>query len=266
MNLANYDNINCTIKGESRMLYKVAICDDNEEDIEIVSKYLLKFSIESNMEITIDRFTSGEDLFAAYKKKQQQYDVVFLDMEMKELSGIDTAKKIRCLPDRNVLIVFITSYPEYMQDSFDVQASQYLIKPLIYEIFSEKLKKILYYLDELQTNIKVICMRHEEVILHLENIVCFETLKNPTLKGTLVITTIDGEIKIRGKIADFEIELKDKYFISVHRSILVNMKYIKRFNAQTLEFTTGKRVEISRRKISEVKEAFSKYKVMRYRK
>lgn len=247
------------------MLYKIAVCDDNEHDIKKIKDWLLKFSMESDIEFIIDEFSDGESLIKIYTQNSKKFDIIFLDVEMSGLSGIDVAQKIRDLPDRNVLIVFITSYPEYMQDSFDVQASQYLIKPLSYMIFKEKLSKIIGYLVELETNIKVISMKSEEYILHLEDIVCFETLKIPTIKSVLKVTTINGEIQIKGKIGDFEKELADKFFISVHRSVLVNMRYIKRFNAHILEFTTGKKVEISRRKISEVKDAFSKYMVMRYR-
>lgn len=247
------------------MLYSIAVCDDNEHDLQKIQDWLIKFSIESNIEFNIDKFSNGESLIKEYEQTLKKFDIIFLDVEMSGLSGIDVAEKVRSLPDRNVLIIFVTSYPEYMQDSFDVQASQYLIKPLSYAVFKEKLSKMIGYLIDLETNIKVISMKSEEYILHLEDIVCFETLKSPTIKSTLVVTTTGGEIQIKGKIIDFENELADKFFISVHRSVLVNMRYIRRFNAHTLEFTTGKRVEISRRKISEVKDAFSKYMVMRYR-
>mgnify|MGYP004464848867 FL=1 len=70
---------------------------------------------------------------------------------------------------------------------------------------------------------------------------------------------------IKGKLADFEKELADKYFISIHRTCLANMKYIRKFNADSLEFSTGKTVSVSRRRLSEIKEAFSKYMVMRYK-
>ena len=74
-------------------------------------------------------------------------------------NGIETAEEIRKIPDRNVIIAFITSYPEYMQDSFDVQASQYLTKPISYELFEQKLEKMLAYIGELETNITVISQK-----------------------------------------------------------------------------------------------------------
>lgn len=228
--------------------------------------YLNAFSMEYNVDFKVDAFASGEALIDAYKECKNKYHIIFLDMEMTGLNGMKTAERIRQLPDRNVLIVFVTSYPEYMQDSFDVQASQYLIKSLSYTVFCEKMNKMLNYLSELEIHIKVISEKGEEFILYLEKIVCLETVKKSTIKSVLLVTTTDGEYEIRGKIADFEKELKDKFFISVHRSVLANMRYIKRFDMKSLEFTTGKTTTISRRKYQEIKDTFSKYMVMRYRK
>lgn len=243
------------------MLYRVAICDDEISQIKNISDYLTRFSIKTDTEFQIERFTSGNELLKKYYNEKSPFDILFLDMEMPGRNGIETAEEIRRIPDRNVLIAFITSFPEYMQDSFDVQASQYLTKPISYELFEQKLEKMLSYIGELETNITVISQKSGEIILHLDDIVCFEAVK----KTGVVITTNKDEITIKGKLAYFEKELADKYFISIHRTCLANMKYIRKFNADSLEFSTGKTVSVSRRRLSEIKEAFSKYMVMRYK-
>ena len=148
-----------------------------------------------------------------------------------------------------------------MQDSFDVQASQYFTKPVSYELFEQKLEKMLDYINGLETNITVLSQKSGETILYLDDIICIEANKN----SNLIITTQNEEIVIKGKINNYEKELANKYFISIHRSCLANMKYIRKFNADSLEFSTGKIVPVSRRKLSEIKEAFSKYMVMRYK-
>jgi DNA-binding LytR/AlgR family response regulator len=243
------------------MLYKIAICDDEPVQIKIVSDYLTRFSIKTDTDFQVERFTSGNELLKKYYNEKSPFDIIFLDMEMPGCNGIETAQEIRRLPDRNVLIAFITSFPEYMQDSFDVQASQYLTKPVSYELFEQKLEKMLSYIGELETNITVVSLKSGEVILHLEDVVCIESDK----KAGLIVTTVKGEMIIKGKIKDFENELLDKYFISIHRTCLANMKYIRKFNSDSLEFSTGKTVPVSRRRISEIKEAFSKYMVMKYK-
>ena len=243
------------------MLYKIAICDDELSQIKIISDYLTRFSVKTDIEFHVERFSCGNDLLKKYYNEKSPFDIIFLDMEMPEQNGIETAEKIRSLPDRNVLIAFITSYPQYMQDSFDVQVSQYLTKPVSYELFEDKLDKMLLYIGELETNITVISQKSGEIVLHLDDIVCIESDKT----ANLVITTNKENIAVNGRLKDFELELSDKYFINIHRSCLANMKYIKKFNADSLEFSTGKIVPVSRRKLSEIKDAFSKYMVMRYK-
>lgn len=243
------------------MLYRIAICDDEISQIKNISDYLTRFSIKTDTEFQIERFTSGNELLKKYYNEKSPFDILFLDMEMPGRNGIETAEEIRRIPDRNVLIAFITSYPEYMQDSFDVQASQYFTKPVSYELFEQKLEKMLDYINGLETNITVLSPKSGETILYLDDIICIEANKN----SNLIITTQNEEIVIKGKINNYEKELANKYFISIHRSCLANMKYIRKFNADSLEFSTGKIVPVSRRKLSEIKEAFSKYMVMRYK-
>lgn len=243
------------------MLYRIAICDDEISQIKNISDYLTRFSIKTDTEFQIERFTSGNELLKKYYNEKSPFDILFLDMEMLGRNGIETAEEIRRIPDRNVLIAFITSYPEYMQDSFDVQASQYFTKPVSYELFEQKLEKMLDYINGLETNITVLSQKSGETILYLDDIICIEANKN----SNLIITTQNEEIVIKGKINNYEKELANKYFISIHRSCLANMKYIRKFNADSLEFSTGKIVPVSRRKLSEIKEAFSKYMVMRYK-
>ena len=243
------------------MLYRIAICDDEISQIKNISDYLTRFSIKTDTEFQIERFTSSNELLKKYYNEKSPFDILFLDMEMPGRNGIETAEEIRRIPDRNVLIAFITSYPEYMQDSFDVQASPYFTKPVSYELFEQKLEKMLDYINGLETNITVLSQKSGETILYLDDIICIEANKN----SNLIITTQNEEIVIKGKINNYEKELANKYFISIHRSCLANMKYIRKFNADSLEFSTGKIVPVSRRKLSEIKEAFSKYMVMRYK-
>lgn len=176
-------------------------------------------------------------------------------MEMPDIKGLDVAAAIRELPDRNVSIAFVTSYPEYMQDSFDVQTSQYIIKPVVYEQLAKKLDIILKCINASYTNIKVISEKNGERVLYLDDVICIETEKS----SKLLVTTISETFLITAKLSDLAKELSDKDFISVHRTCLANMRYFRKFNSDSLEFTSGKIVNLSRRRQSEVKELFSKY-------
>lgn len=112
---------------------KIAICDDDVKYINILEKYIYKAS-ENNVEC--NAYQSGENLLNAYKNNAKRYDVVFLDMEMKEIGGIETANLIREL-DEHVIIVFVTSHTKYMQESFKCLPFRFLVKPVGYDEFKE---------------------------------------------------------------------------------------------------------------------------------
>lgn len=237
------------------MTYTVAVCDDEQTQIDILKNNLIKYSIDTDIEFFIDEYISGELLIEKYKSVKSPYDIIFLDMEMPDIKGLDVAAAIRELPDRNVSIAFVTSYPEYMQDSFNVQTSQYIIKPVVYEQLAKKLDIILKCINASYTNIKVISEKNGERVLYLDDVICIETEKS----SKLLVTTISETFLITAKLSDLAKDLSDKGFISVHRTCLANMKYFRKFNSDSLEFTSGKIVNLSRRRQSEVKELFSKY-------
>ena len=91
------------------MLLKIGICDDESEYTTILADYLKTYDIDSEKDYSfqIDKFTSAKELLSAYTKPET-YHILFLDVEMPEITGIELAKKIRMLGDKNVRIVFVS--------------------------------------------------------------------------------------------------------------------------------------------------------------
>ena len=95
------------------MLLKIGICDDEPEYTTILADYLKTYDIDSEKDYSfqIDKFTSAKELLSAYTKPET-YHILFLDVEMPEITGIELAKKIRMLGDKNVRIAFVSHDPE----------------------------------------------------------------------------------------------------------------------------------------------------------
>src|SRR5690554_4436059 len=110
-------------------MFRVAICDDEVNQRELVKNMLITLSVKSNIEFEYDLFSSGEQLVAHYENQETSFHILILDVEMGGMNGIQTARSIRNLHHLDEQIVFLTSYPEYMVESFDVITFQYLIKP-----------------------------------------------------------------------------------------------------------------------------------------
>lgn len=196
---------------------RIAICDDNNDYINTIENYIERLKTPAT---EWDSYESGENLVFAYTDNNERYDVIFLDMEMKELNGIETANKIRDI-DEHVIIVFITSYTEYMKDSFKCSPFRFLVKPVDFNEFQEvfydickKLKKQrkTFAFTENKTRVRLFC----------DDIIYCESQDH-----WIRICTKEHTYRICKALTDLH-ELLDKEIIyRVHKSFLINFQYVK---------------------------------------
>lgn len=104
------------------MNLNIAICDDDTNDIAIMKKNILQYTIETDNNLVVSSYFSASDLLSDYKN--HLYQIVLLDIEMPDINGMELARQLRDMDD-DLLIVFTTSYPEYMHESFEVQPFQF---------------------------------------------------------------------------------------------------------------------------------------------
>lgn len=199
-------------------MYRFAICDDNPADTEYISALVMKWSAQSGNETDIDAFPSAEAFLFAYDE-DKAWDVLLLDIEMAGMSGVELAKRLR-QKNHSIQIVFVTGYMEYIAEGYDVEALHYLLKPVSAE-------KMLAVLDRAIQRIKrheralVLSTAQETVRVPLYEIRYLEVQKN--------YTTVYADIEYSAKRTLREIEKElDESFFKIHRSYIVNMKYIKR--------------------------------------
>lgn len=196
---------------------RIAICDDNMNHINIIENYIDK-SKKSAAEC--DAYTSGESLVYAYQDKEERYDAIFLDMEMEQLNGIETANHIREI-DEHVIIVFVTSYTEYMKESFKCSPFRFLVKPVEYDEFQEvfydicnKLKKQrkTFTFTENKTRVRLFC----------DDIIYCESQDH-----WVRIFTKEQTYKICKTLTDLHESLDKEMMFRVHKSFIINFQYVK---------------------------------------
>ena len=127
------------IGGKDNQGMRVAIVDDNPADIDCLRDYSKKFEEESGEVIHTEMFSDGAEIVGRYREKGR-FDVILLDIEMKYLDGMDTAARIRKL-DEDVLIIFITNLARFAVRGYEVDALDFVVKPVSYPAFSAKLYK-----------------------------------------------------------------------------------------------------------------------------
>ena len=242
------------------MICKIACCDDDVNQLKQLKNYLETLMIQTDMDLEVDYYTAPEILLQKYQTNREPYDILVLDMEMEEITGLELSQKIRSQQNRDVLILFLTSYPKYMQQSFDVQPFQYMIKPVSYDGFKEEIIRAYQYIKQDEKNILFVKADDDnEVVVRIRNIV---SIKKESGRAMMKLATTDGHIAARGNFKDLGDIVKQKPFLQISRSCIVNMDYIYRFQKSEIEMANGDYETMSRRRITEIKDIFTKYAVL----
>lgn len=226
-----------------------AVCDDEQE---ILNRFEEYFEMNPVFKAEYDCFNSGEEMLGYIESTNQRYDVYFLDIEMDGRSGMEIAKQIR-EHDTEALIIFVTSYSEFMEEAFEVLAFRFLCKPLRYEKFCDVLNdikryvhkrkcKFLFQYDKLQYSINT------------NEIMYFEKQGK-----ILYINTTLEQYKCYLSLSKIMKELDTSLFVKIYSSIVVNMDFIKKVGADSVYLENGKVLPLSRRCKSNFKEKYLQY-------
>lgn len=234
----------------------IAICDDNKEYINTLEGYILNKNYPG---INCDVFYSGEELAHMYLQGKGSYDVIFLDMEMGELNGIDTANIIR-KTDKHVIIVFVTSHTKYMQDCFVCSPFRFLVKPVSEEVFDKAFDDIAEKLSQERTTF-VFSENRNRVRLFCENIIYFECRAH-----YIYIHTGDAVHKICRTMSELCLAMDKSMFLQVHKSFVINMNYIREIkDSEIVLYGCDKHIPVSRTFKKQVAASFINFKERKYR-
>ena len=127
---------------------KICICDDDKTIHKIIKSYFNNYTFSSSF--LISDLYSAEELINSYSQKKY-YDVILLDIEMLQISGIDAAEEIKKITP-NVIVIFISNHPKYVFDTFKVEPLHFLVKPLSEQDFFDVFKRALHKYKTLNEN------------------------------------------------------------------------------------------------------------------
>ena len=216
---------------------RIAICDDDERCVETASQYLDKIG---KADFEYDTFPSGEDLLKVYRKSGCVFDVIFLDMEMEQLNGIETANHIREL-DEHVIIVFVTSHTEYMRESFKCSPFRFLVKP----VDEEEFETVFYDINKkLSKQRKVFAFTENKARIRLY---CDDIIYCESQDHWIWIHTKEQTYKICKTLTDLHESLDKEIMYRVHKSFIINFQYIKSIKENDIQlYHCDKLIPISR--------------------
>lgn len=229
---------------------KIAVCDDEKMFRDTISAYLKPF-IENSPEITQTAFSCGEDLIAAYEQGNR-FDLIFLDVEMAGMSGVEAGRRIRAI-DTTVMFVFITSHTKYVPEAFILSAFQFLVKPVEREMFDKEFDRAMRTYKKIKYRYSF-TYRGKITVLEVKDVIYIETYNRH-----LRVTSTNGSFEYLGNIAIEEKKLADFGFLRCHKCYLVNMHYIFRPENYMFELTNHDKIPISKHGRSEVMAVYNKY-------
>ena len=228
------------------MKYRIAICDDEQNQIEYITSIVASWSAHEGHGCEIRTFASAEAFLFEYEE-DKAYDILLLDVEMKNMNGIELAKRIR--KDNNrAEIIFITSHFEFVGEGYEVDALHYLIKPISAEKLTQVLTKAAEKLSVEPPSVVISC-EGETVKLYESDILYVESFLH-----YIVIHTKDKEYKIKENMSVFENRVSD-YFYRIHRSYLVSLKHITRISRTSVNIGNTE-LPLSRGKYDDINRAF----------
>lgn len=228
---------------------KIAICDDEEMFSSQLKEYLESYY--KSMDLIIDKFESGEEFLKRYTNMNCGYDIIFLDIEMKQIDGIETAKKLREL-NNDIIIIFLTSHLEFAPEGYEVNAFRFLIKPIQKEKLKNALLDVQYQIDR---NKKILIKdKDREVLLKYTDIVYIEA-QNVNIK----ICTMNEKFLIRKTLREIEEELKGPTFFKCHRSYIVNLDFVMDYDNKIITMENKEKISLSRNKYSDFKNSMITY-------
>ena len=231
-------------------MIKIAVCDDDEIVCEKLSFIIKKWFDEDERPVLIVKFESGIKLLETHIR----FDVIFLDIEMPDLNGIEAAKKLRNW-DVNSKIIYVTNHSSYILNSYSVHAFDYISKPIQEEIICNVLSEVVRYLDNATQKHKYVFETEEgKVTLELEEIYYFEYLSR-----RVIINTSQDKY-----IASYSLkELFGKFhgygFSLPHKSFIVNMLHVKLVKGFDIFMENGVRIPLAQKKAPEFRVEFNNF-------
>ena len=228
---------------------QIAMVDDCLDDVKRLKEYLVRYGQETGTKNDFWYFSDAESFLSS---NHSAFDMVIMDIDMPGINGIDAARKLRQKGNR-IVIMFVTNMPQYALAGYEVEAVDYVLKPLSYQDFALKMQKASRYVR--RNRDAVISLQTTEGMISLQ---VSEILYVESALHYLMYCTNRENWKVRGSMTQAEKELGPFRFVRCNSGILVNLRHVQAIEKEDV-LIGGRRLKISRGKRLEFMNAFARY-------
>lgn len=229
----------------------IKICDDEPAVCRKVQRFLALYGIRYGFEYSVDTYYSGEELLAS---DCNHVDLIFLDILMTGLNGIDTAVRLR-EKNKDALIIFLTGSKEYVFDGYKVKAFRYLLKPLSQNDFVEVMKAVEQEVKSETSDLFTFNYQREKIVVPYREMMYFEIV------GRLMMIHTENQkvYQLSDTMKHMEQEMKERHFYRIHKGYLINMDKVVSYSNKEVTLTDETVLPISKYRIKKFKEALAEY-------
>lgn len=220
-----------------RPMPRIAVVDDQPDMRQQLCSMIDQYSRENNCMLEVTAFSDGSQVITNYCKG---FDIIFLDIEMPELGGMDAAERIRTV-DPDVVLVFVTNMAQYAIRGYEVDALDFVLKPVNYYQFSTKLARALQRVQRRKGGQIALQTAGGVQLLNTEDIYWLETRDR-----MLHYHTSTGVWSVRSSLQNAEKQLAPYHFAKCNQCYLVNLRYVRAVQNDMVQVGED-RLEISRR-------------------
>lgn len=196
----------------------IAVVEDEADYVRQLSEYMERFQKEFSREIRLSFFTDGDEIVEKYTS---EYDIILMDIQMQFMDGMTAAEKIREL-DKDVIIIFITNMTSYAVKGYEVDALDYMLKPVEYFSFSQKLSRAIERIKKKEEHNILIPVENGIQKINVHELYYIESFGHQ-----LIFVMKQMHYESRGVMKQMEEELRPYHFFRSAKSYLVNMKYVE---------------------------------------
>ena len=228
------------------MIIKIAICEDEPDICNFFASKIRDTFLLAKQTIILDIFFDSEVLLQAALRKQ--YHVYFLDIDMPQRNGINTAQELKKM-QRHPLILFLSNREYLVYQSFSAAPLRFIRKSHFDEEISEAVQAILS--ETTKQKVLTVEINRALVTIPVENILYIESMKR-----IQIIHTTTSTHELYDKMENFEQELSGCGFLRVHKSFLVNYQYIFSIESNCILLTDNTKIPLSKHRAAETKAAY----------